>query len=325
MRAMLFKRVGEPLTLAEVPIPTPQSHEVLIRVLFCGVCRTDLHIVEGDLQNPALPLILGHQIVGTIEKGSLKYPAGTLVGVPWLGGCCHTCEYCLSQRENLCDKAQFTGYLKNGGFAEYCVAAEEFVISLSSKMDPLHTAPLLCAGLIGYRAFKLTGFAKTLGLYGLGSSAHLVCQAASQMGSDVYVFTQEGDLEKQAFARKLGAKWAGGSKEISPVSLDAAILFAPDGSLYPTALCSIKKGGKVISAGIHMSDIPSFPYSLLWGERSISSVANLTKQDAVEWMQLVDKSSIKVEVTVFPLEKANEALLAIREGGLRGSVVLEIG
>lgn len=326
MRAMVLKQIGLPLILEEVPIPKPGPYEVLIRVLSCGVCRTDLHIIEGDLSAPYLPLILGHQIVGVIEevgeKVSHKYSVGTKVGVPWLGGTCHSCEFCLSERENLCDLAIYTGYLKNGGFAEYCTALEAFILPIPSNYDNLHTAPLLCAGLIGYRALKKTGFAKKIGFYGFGSSAHLNIQIAISMGIEVYVFTRPGHIEKQEFAKSLGAKWVGGSDEKSPELLDAAIIFAPDGSLYPIALQATKKGGTVISAGIHMSDIPSFSYDLLWGERSISSVANLTRQDGIDFMKLAEKNPLHVEVSAFSLEQANEALALIKSGTLEGSAVL---
>lgn len=332
MRAMVLERIGEPLVLKDVPCPVPGAHEVLIKVQACGVCRTDLHIVDGELPHPALPLIPGHQIVGVIKKLGDKagrYKAGDRVGVPWLGGACHRCEFCLSERENLCDKAVYTGYMRNGGYAEYCTAHEDYVLKLpedvgSGGYDDVHTAPLLCAGLIGYRAFRLAGPAKSIGFYGFGSSAHILIQAAKELGSEVYVFTRPGDEKTQAFARSLGAKWAGGSDELPPDLLDAAIIFAPVGALYPQALKAVKKGGKVVSAGIHMSDIPSFPYSLLWEERTMTSVANLTRQDGIDFMELVRKVPLELSVTVFPLEDANQALEAIRKGELEGSAVLKI-
>lgn len=327
MRAMILDQVRQPLVLKEVPCPIPGPFEVLIKIKTCGVCRTDLHIIDGELPHPQLPLILGHQIVGTVEKlgkSVSKHLVGSRVGVPWLGGCCQQCEFCLSGRENLCNEGVFTGYTCDGGYAEYCTAHEDFIFSLSDNYDDLHAAPLLCAGFIGYRAFRLAEATKTIGFYGFGSSAHLLLQVANALGYDVYVFTRPGDEEKQTFARSLGAKWAGGSDELPSIALDAALIFAPVGALYVQALKAIKKGGKVISAGIHMSDIPSFPYSLLWEERSISSVANLTRQDAIDFLQIVEKLPIQVSAKAFPLEKANEALAAIREGKLDGSAVLVI-
>lgn len=327
MRAMVLEEVGHPLILKDVPCPTPNSFEVLIKTTACGVCRTDLHIVDGELAHPKLPLILGHQVVGIIDKlgeNVSKHRIGDRVGVPWLGGTCHTCEFCISERENLCDKAIYNGYLRNGGYADYCTAHEDFVLKLPQVYDDLHTAPLLCAGLIGYRAFRLAGPSKTIGFYGFGSAAHLLIQVANALGREVYVFTRPGDETTQAFARSLGAKWAGGSDQLPPIALDSALIFAPVGALYPQALKAIKKGGKVISAGIHMSDIPSFPYALLWEERSISSVANLTRQDGIDFMDIVKKFHLKVTITPFLLEDANQALAAIRNGTLEGSAVLKI-
>lgn len=327
MRAMILEKVGHPLVLRDIPCPNPKPFEVLIKTIVCGVCRTDLHIVDGELPNPKLPLILGHQVVGIIEKlgeNVSKHRVGDRVGIPWLGGTCHTCEFCLSERENLCDKAIYTGYLQDGGYADYCTAHEDFVLELPQSYDDLHTAPLLCAGLIGYRAFRLAGPVKRIGFYGFGSAAHLLTQVANASGCEVYAFTRPGDEKAQTFARSLGVKWAGGSDQLPPVALDAALIFAPLGELYPQALKAIKKGGKVISAGIHMSDIPSFPYSLLWEERSISSVANLTRQDGIDFMQIIKKFPIEVKVTPFLLEEANEALSAIRNGTLEGSAVLKI-
>ncbi len=322
---MVLEKMGQPLVLREVPRPNPGPFEVLIKIRACGVCRTDLHIVDGELPTPQLPLILGHQIVGMIEKMGEKvtrYKVGDRVGVPWLGKSCQACEFCNSERENLCDHPVFTGYTKNGGYAEFCTAHEDFILRLPSRYTDLQAAPLLCAGLIGYRAFRLLQPTKTIGFYGFGSSAHLLIQIAVALGQDVYVFTRPGDEKKQAFARSLGARWAGGSDQVPPISLDGAIIFAPVGALFPQALKTVKKGGKVISAGIHMTDIPSFPYALLWEERSISSVANLTRQDGLEFMRLAEKIPLKVSATPFPLEKANQALSAIREGTLEGSAVL---
>ena len=327
MRAMVLEKVGHPLVLRDIPCPVPKPFEVLIKITACGVCRTDLHIVDGELPHPKLPLILGHQIVGIIVKlgeNASKHKINDRVGVPWLGGTCHTCEFCISERENLCDKAIYTGYLKNGGYAEYCTAHEDYILELPNIYDDLHTTPLLCAGLIGYRTFRLAGPAKTMGFYGFGSAAHILIQVANALGREVYVFTRPGDEKTQAFARSLGAKWAGGSNQLPPIALDAALIFAPVGDLYPQALKAIKKGGKVISAGIHMSDIPSFPYALLWGERSISSVANLTRQDGIDFMQIIKKFHINITITSFLLEEANQALAAIRNGTLEGSAVLKI-
>lgn len=327
MRAMVLEKVGHPLILKDIPCPTPKPFEVLIKVKACGVCRTDLHIVDGELPCPKLPLILGHQVVGIIDKlgaNVSKHRIGDRIGIPWLGGSCHTCEFCISDRENLCDKAVYTGYLRDGGYADYCTAHEDFVIKVPQDYDDLHMAPLLCAGLIGYRAFRLAGPTKTIGFYGFGSAAHLLIQVANALGREVYVFTRPGDEKTQAFARSLGAKWAGGSDQLPPIALDAALIFAPVGALYPQALKAIKKGGKVVSAGIHMSDIPSFPYALLWEERSISSVANLTRQDGIDYMQLVKKFHLEITVTPFLLEDANQALLAIRNGTIEGSAVLKI-
>lgn len=327
MRAMVLEKMGQPLILREVSCPIPQPFEVLIKIQTCGVCRTDLHIVDGELPNLKPPLILGHQVVGIIEEigeSVSKHKVGSRVGVPWLGSSCHICEFCLSGRENLCNQAIFTGYTRNGGYAEYCTAHEDFILVLSQNYDDLHAAPLLCAGFIGYRAFRMAKPTKTIGFYGFGSSAHLLIQVANALDYEVYVFTRPGDEKKQTCARSLGAKWVGGSDQLPPIALDAALIFAPVGALYPQALKAIKKGGKVISAGIHMNDIPSFPYALLWEERSISSVANLTRQDGLDFLQLVENFPIQVSVKAFPLSEANQALAAIREGELEGSAVLVI-
>lgn len=328
MKAMVLEKIGEPLVLREVECPTPQADEVLLKVNTCGVCRTDLHIVDGELPTPKLPLILGHQVVGTIvDLGSNvenELHIGDRVGVPWLGSTCHNCPYCMSNRENLCDRAVFTGYTRQGGFAEYCTAQADYVLSVPSQYDDLHAAPLLCAGLIGFRAFRLAKEAQKIGFYGFGSSAHLLIQVASSLGKEIYVFTKPGDKQTQEFARSLGAVWAGDSDQSAPVHLDAALIFAPVGALMPLALSSIKKGGQVISAGIHMSDIPAFPYELLWGERSLTSVANLTRKDGRDFMQLAQKITIQVSATDYPLEQANEALKAIKTGAFKGSCVLSI-
>ncbi len=327
MRAMVLTEIKKPLVLQEVPCPIPGPFDILIKVHACGVCRTDLHIVDGELPQPKLPLILGHQIVGVVEKVGLnvsKHQVGDRVGVPWLGNTCHQCEFCLSNRENLCNHAQFTGYSFNGGYAEFCVAKEDYTLPIPNDYDDLHTAPLLCAGLIGFRGLRLAGIAPKIGFYGFGSSAHLLTQIASSLGQEVYVFTRPNDVTTQTFAKKLGAYWAGGSDKLPPVALDAALIFAPVGELYLQALKAIKKGGKVISLGIHMSNIPSFPYHLLWEERSMSSVANLTRQDAYDYLQVIRKIPLKINVHPFPLEQANQALDSIRKGNVEGSVVLEI-
>lgn len=327
MRAMVLEQIGQPLVLREMPCPEPGPNEVLIKVKTCGVCRTDLHIVDGELSSPKLPLILGHQVVGIIEKVGTNvsnYKIGARVGVPWLGGTCGSCEFCLSNRENLCDSAVYTGYQVNGGYAEYCTANVEYVLPLPEDYSDLEAAPLLCSGLIGFRAFRLAGIVKTIGLYGFGSSAHLLLQLAIALGLDVYVFVRPGDEEKRKFAYSLGAKWVGYSDQRPQVALDAALIFAPVGALYLQALQALKKGGKVVSAGIHMSDIPSFPYALLWGERSMTSAANLTRQDGIEFMALIEKIHLHVAVKSYPLEAANEALSAIRDGSIDGSAVLII-
>lgn len=327
MRAMVLEKFGHPLVLKDFPIPEPAESEVLIKIHTCGICRTDLHVVDGELPHPKLPLIPGHQIVGVIAQlgeNVTKYRKNERVGVTWLGRWCGYCEYCLSGKENLCDSALFTGYTINGGYAEYCIAHEDYVLKVPQTYDDIHSAPLLCAGVIGYRAFQLAQPNRSIGFYGFGSSAHLLVQVANGLNHDVYVFTRPGDKKTQEFARSLGAKWAGGSDESPPIPLDAAILFAPVGDLYPQALKVVKKGGKVISAGIHMSDIPSFPYALLWGERSMSSVANVTRKDGLDYMDLLKNMPIKVSVTTFPLEEANQALEAVRNGSLEGSAVLMI-
>lgn len=324
---MLLEEVGKQLVLRDVPLPQAKDNELLIKVLSCGVCRTDLHIIDGELTEPKLPLILGHQVVGVIESlGALssKHKIGDRVGVPWLCEACRKCEYCQSGRENLCDNAIFMGYKRDGGYAEYCTCHEDFVFSLPDSYDNIHAAPLLCSGLIGYRALKLAGKAKTLGFYGFGSSAHLLIQVAKQLGQEVYVFTKPGDNAGQVFAKSLGAIWAGDSNVGPPELLDAAIIFAPVGSLYIEALKSLKKGGRVVSAGISMSQIPSFSYDLLWHEKSMTSVANLTRQDGIEFMEIAKNIPIHVSTNVFPLEQANEAINAIRKGSINGSAVLVI-
>jgi alcohol dehydrogenase, propanol-preferring len=317
MRAMVLDEPGRPLRQAEVPEPEPQPGQLLVRVHACGVCRTDLHVADGELPDPKLPLVLGHQIVGTTEDGRR-------VGIPWLGWTCGECRYCTSGRENLCDFARFTGYNLDGGYADFAVADERFCFPIPEGYSDLHAAPLLCAGLIGYRSLRLAADAERLGLYGFGASAHIVAQVARHQGRRVFAFTRSGDAEGQAFARELGAEWAGSSEERAPEELDAAIIFAPVGALVPAALSATAKGGVVVCAGIHMSDIPSFPYELLWEERLVRSVANLTRQDGEEFLAVAPEIRVRTEVEAYALERANEALDQLRSGALRGSAVLNI-
>ena len=328
MRAMLLDAPKSPLRLGELPIPKPNRGQLLIRVRACGICRTDLHIVDGELTHPKLPLVLGHQIVGTVaeigNQSESRFNIGDRVGVPWLGHTCQHCRYCLSGKENLCDTVQFTGYDLNGGYAEYAACDDRFCFPIPEAYPDLQAAPLLCAGLIGYRSYKMTGDAQKIGFYGFGAAAHILIQVACYQGKEVYAFTRAGDDRGQEFARSLGAVWTGSSQESPPEPLDAAIIFAPVGSLIPTALRAVAKGGTVVCAGIHMSQIPAFPYSILWQERVLRSVANLTRQDGVEFLSLAPQIPIKTEVEVFPLDKANEALAALREGKINGSAVLAI-
>lgn len=324
---MILDAPHQPLRQVELPIPTPAAEQVLLRVHACGICRTDLHIVDGELTDPKLPLIPGHQIVGTVMavgEQVQRFKPGDRVGVPWLGHTCHHCRYCLSGRENLCDFAQFTGYQINGGYAEYTVADQHFCFPIPAGYPDLQAAPLLCAGLIGYRSFKMLGDAQRIGFYGFGSAAHILIQVARHQRREVFALTRAGDNAGQQFARELGAVWAGSAEEGPPVELDAAIIFAPAGPLVPAALRAIAKGGVVVCAGIHMSDIPAFPYEILWGERMVRSVANLTRQDGEEFLALAPQIPIRTEVTQFPLTQANEALHALREGKFHGSAVLVI-
>lgn len=325
MQAMILKAAKEKLRVESVPIPQPQSRQVLVKVQACGVCRTDLHIVDGELPQPKFPLILGHQIVGIVEtvgKEVRKFSPGMRVGVPWLGKTCQHCRYCQTQRENLCDEARFTGYQLDGGYAEYAVANEQFCFAIPESYPSLQAAPLLCAGLIGYRSYRLVGDAQKIGFYGFGAAAHILIQVARYQGRQVYAFTRPGDSQSQAFARSLGAVWAGGSDESPPDILDGAIIFAPVGALVPAALKAIAKGGVVVCAGIHMSDIPSFPYKILWEERVLRSVANLTRQDGEEFLALAPKIPIETQVSSFALTQANEALEALRTGKIEGAAVL---
>lgn len=327
MRAMVLKHQGQELQCVQLPIPSPQENELLIKVHTCGICRTDLHVVDGDLKQPKLPVIPGHQIVGEIVKlGSAvsDFHIGQRIGVSWLGGSCGHCPYCLSGQENLCDSPRFTGYQIDGGFAEYCVADARFCFRIPEDYPDVQAAPLLCAGLIGYRALSKTGHAKRIGIYGFGAAAHILVQVATYQQREIYAFTRPNDLAAQDFAKQLGATWAGGSDQSPPRLLDAAIIFAPDGELVPISLRAVAKGGTVVCGGIHMSDIPSFPYDILWGERSLCSVANLTRQDGQEFLALAPQIPIKTAVHVYPLLKVNEALDDLRHGRFTGAAVIEI-
>ncbi|HEY1943396.1 MAG TPA: zinc-dependent alcohol dehydrogenase family protein [Roseiarcus sp.] len=325
MRAMTLRKIGGPLVLEERPKPAPQRGEVLVRVLACGVCRTDLHVVDGELPKVSLPIVPGHEIVGFIERigpGVEGFAIGEQVGVPWLGHACGHCLQCMEGRENLCDQPEFTGYTRDGGYASHALAEAAFVIKLPRECDPVAAAPLLCAGLIGWRCLKMAGPSQRIGLYGFGAAAHIVAQICRHQKREVFAFTRPGDKAAQDFARALGASWAGGSDEAPPDELDAAILFAPVGALVPAALGAVRKGGRVVCGGIHMSDIPSFPYSLLWGERQIVSVANLTRRDGVEFLEIARRAGVKTETRRYDLEDANLALADLREGRLQGAAVL---
>jgi len=327
MRAMVLERQREPLREVELADPEPGPGQVLISVGACGVCRTDLHIADGELERPKLPLVPGHQIAGTVAglgEGAERFALGDRVGVPWLGWACGECRYCRGGRENLCDRARFTGYDLDGGYAELAVADERFCLPIPAGYSDVEAAPLLCAGLIGYRALRLVGEAERLGFYGFGASAHILCQLAVHEGRRVFAFTRPGDEQAQRFARELGAEWAGSSGEPAPEELDGAIVFAPAGALMPAALRACAKGARVISAGIHMSEIPAFPYEILWGERTLGSVANLTRRDGEEFLALAPRVPVRTEIEVRPLAEANEALASIRDGSLRGAAVLDL-
>jgi alcohol dehydrogenase, propanol-preferring len=324
---MVFNGAGAPLEEVELATPVPGPGQVRLRVHACGVCRTDLHVVDGELAGPKLPLVLGHQVVATVEEsgpGATRFAPGERVGVPWLGWACGECAYCRSGRENLCDRARFTGYTLDGGYAEETVADERYCLALPEAYPDVQAAPLLCAGLIGYRALRFAGDAGRLGLYGFGASAHIVCQVARSQGRRVFAFTRAGDDDAQAFARSLGAEWAGSALERPPEELDAAIVFASAGELVPTALAATAKGGTVVCAGIHMSDIPAFPYSLLWEERAVRSVANLTRRDGEEFLAEAGRLGLRTEVETFPLPAANEALARLRSGAVEGAVALSL-
>ncbi len=325
MRAMVLERPGEPLVAAERPRPEPAPGQVLLRVLACGVCRTDLHVADGELPDPKLPLVLGHEIVGEVAAlgaGVEGLAAGDRIGVPWLGWTCGECAFCASGRENLCGRARFTGYRLDGGYAEFAVADRRFCFPLPAGYSDAEAAPLLCAGLIGYRALTLAGEARRLGLYGFGAAAHILAQIARNQGREVFAFTRPGDAEGQAFARRLGATWAGGSDERPPEELDAALIFAPVGALVPAALAAVARGGTVVCAGIHMSEIPAFAYELLWGERLLRSVANLTRADGEALLALAPRVPVRTTVETFPLADANRALERLRRGEVRGAAVL---
>jgi propanol-preferring alcohol dehydrogenase len=322
---MVLDRPGTPLKLADLPVPEPGAGQILVRVGACGVCRTDLHVVDGELTEPALPIVPGHEVVGHIVAVGAdvqRFRIGERVGIPWLGWTCGVCRYCRSERENLCDTPKFTGYQINGGYAEYALADARYCFPIEGDYSDAEAAPLMCAGLIGYRSLEMAGEAERLGIYGFGAAAHIVAQVARHRGQQVYAFTRPGDEQAQVFARDLGAVWVGGADQRPPDLLDAAIIFAPVGALVPAALAAVGKGGVVVAGGIHMSDIPSFPYSILWGERVVRSVANLTRSDAEEFLALAPQVPVRTEVHTFPLEQANEALACLREGRLRGAAVL---
>jgi alcohol dehydrogenase, propanol-preferring len=325
MRAMVLDHPRQPLIMRERVIPRPAAGEILVAVSACGVCRTDLHVVDGELPHPKLPVVPGHEIVGRVAalgSGVTDFDVGDRVGIPWLGATDGVCPYCLAGRENLCDAPVFTGYTRDGGYATHTVADARFCFALPDGFDDAAAAPLLCAGLIGWRSYRIAGEGATLGIYGFGAAAHILAQVAVWQGRRVYAFVRPGDSAAQAFARRLGACWAGGSDETPPEPLDAAIIFAPVGALVPAALRAVKKGGRVVCGGIHMSDIPRFPYDILWEERQVVSVANLTRADAREFLAIAPMSGLKTEVVRYPLEKANEALADLREGRLQGAAVL---
>jgi len=324
---MILRQPKQPLQLAEVELPRLKSNDVLVKVAACGVCRTDLHLFDGELENPKLPLILGHEVVGIVvqlgqEARSLQ--PGQRVGIPWLGYTCGECYFCSKQQENLCDNAIFTGYTTDGGYAEYAVANENYCFALPSNYDAIEMAPLLCAGLVGWRSYRLAGDFQRLGMYGFGGAAHILAQIAKVQGKDVYAFTRAGDEKGQSFARKIGVVWAGSSSDKPPHKLDAEIIFAPNGNLVANALQVLRKGGVIVCGGIHMSDIPSIPYSLLWSERTIRSVANLTRQDAQDFLSLIEKIPIKTQTKKYQLDQANDALDDLRYSRFEGAAVLSI-
>ena len=325
MRAQSLTRAKQPLVAADLPAPRPGPQQVLIAVRACAVCRTDLHVLDGELPDPKLPLVLGHEIIGTIvERGAEvdRFALGDRVGVPWLGWTCGICEYCRSGRENLCDRARFTGYDIDGGYAELTVADQRYCFAIDPHYSDVEAAPLMCAGLIGYRTLRMAGDARLVGIYGFGAAAHIIAQVIRHQGRRLFAFTRPGDREAQDFARQLGAEWAGDSTMAPPEPLDAALIFAPVGALVPAALAATKKGGTIVAGGIHMSDIPSFPYRLLWEERVLRSVANLTRRDAEEFLALAPQAGVRAETVAYPLERANAALDDLRRGRLHGAAVL---
>jgi alcohol dehydrogenase, propanol-preferring len=328
MKAMVLAAPRQPLRSTELPTPAPGPGEVLLKVRACAVCRTDLHVVDGESPNPKLPLVLGHEIVGVVTglgEGSERFHAGDRVGVPWLGRTCGACEYCRAGRENLCDQPSFTGYTRDGGYAEYTVADERYCFPIPESYADAEAAPLLCAGLIGYRSLVKAGEARRLGIYGFGAAAHIITQVARFQGREIYAFTRRDDTQAQQFARSMGAAWAGDAEAAPPVQLDAAIIFAPAGELVPLALKAVRKGGTVVCGGIHMSPIPAFPYELLWEERCLCSVANLTRRDGEEFFAIAPRVPVKTTVQTFPLEEANEALSRLRSGRIEGAAVLVPG
>jgi propanol-preferring alcohol dehydrogenase len=325
MHAMVLEKPRTPLVMRERPLPSPGAGEILVEVTACGVCRTDLHVVDGDLAHPKLPIVPGHEIVGRVAavgEGVVEFAVGRRVGVPWLGATCGTCPYCRSERENLCDRPLFTGYTRDGGFATHAIADARYCFPLGEDGADAEIAPWLCAGLIGWRSYRMAGVGEAIGLYGFGAAAHILAQVAKWQGRRVFAFTRKGDGAAQEFARSLGAVWAGASEDSPPEKLDAAIIFAPVGALVPLALEAVKKGGRVVCGGIHMSDIPGFPYALLWEERQVMSVANLTRADAREFLEIAPQTGLKCEVTPYPLAQANEALSDLRGGRLQGAAVL---
>src|SRR5437588_2212485 len=328
MRAMVLEQARTPLVMRERESPAPTAGEILVEIAACGVCRTDLHVVDGELPDPKLPIVPGHEIVGRIAaigSGVAGFAVGDRVGVPWLGFTCGVCAYCSAGQENLCDRPLFTGYTRDGGYATHTIADARYGFPLPQSMDDAEAAPLLCAGLIGWRSYRMAGegiAVRALGLYGFGAAAHILCQVADWQGRRVYAFTRSGDTAAQTFARSLGATWAGGSDELPPEPLDAAIIFAPVGALVPLALAAVRKGGRVVCGGIHMSDIPSFPYALLWEERQLASVANLTRADAADFLSVAAQAPLRMQVVRYPLARANDALGDLREGRLQGAAVL---
>lgn len=325
MKAMVLQEAGKPLQLVERPDPVPAAGELRVRIEACAVCRTDLHVVDGELANPKLPLVPGHEIVGIVDAVGpdvSRRRLGRRVGIPWLGHTCGTCSYCRADRENLCDNPIFTGYTRDGGFATHALSDSAYAFDLDPEADPVATAPLLCAGLIGWRSLKRAGTARVIGIYGFGAAAHIIAQVCVWQGRAVYAFTRPGDETAQRFARSLGSTWAGGSDEAPPVELDAAIIFAPLGALVPVALAAVRKGGRVVCGGIHMSDIPQMPYPLIWGERELVSVANLTRRDAAGFFPVARDAGVKTRTTTYPLAAANEALSDLRSGRLTGAAVI---